>query len=62
MKPLKVASVQMNALKYDLNYNLDIHVRFIQKASRKKCQLVMFPDLSVTARYEGEKVVQSRMI
>ena len=58
MKPLKVASVQMNALKDDLDHNLDVHVKFIQKAAKKKCQLIMFPELSVTAHYGDEKVVQ----
>lgn len=58
MKPLRVASVQMNALKNDLDHNLDVHVKFIQKATRENCQLIMFPELSVTAHYGDEKVVQ----
>lgn len=31
MEHFKVASVQMNALKDDLDHNLDTHVRFIAK-------------------------------
>ena len=58
MKPLKVASVQMNALKDDLDYNLDVHVNFIQKAAKEKCHLVMFPELSATAHYGDEKVIR----
>ena len=58
MKALKIASVQMNALKDNLEHNLDVHVKFIKKASKMTCQLVMFPELSVTAHYGDEKVVQ----
>jgi predicted amidohydrolase len=45
MKPLKVASVQMNALKDDFNHNLDVHIKFIQKAAKKKCQLIMYSEV-----------------
>jgi predicted amidohydrolase len=58
MKPLRIASVQMNALKDDLDHNLDVHVNFIQKAAKKKCHLIMFPELSATAHYGDEKVIQ----
>ena len=58
MKTFKVAAIQMNALKDDLEHNLNVHMRFIQKAASANCQLVMFPELSVTAHYGDEKVVQ----
>ena len=58
MKHFKIASVQMNALMDDFDHNLDTHVRFIAKAARAGCQLIMFPELSVTAHYGHEKVVQ----
>ena len=58
MEPFKIATVQMNALKDDLEHNLEVHVRFIQKAAKQKCQLVMFPELSATAHYGDNKVVQ----
>ena len=48
----------MNAFKDDLDHNLDIHLRFILKAAKGGCRLVMFPELSVTAHYGDEKVVQ----
>jgi len=48
----------MNALKDDLAHNLDVHCKFIQKAADENCHLVMFPELSVTAHYGDEKVVQ----
>ena len=58
MEHFKVASVQMNALKDDLDHNLDTHARFIAKAAKVGCRLVLFPELSVTAHYGDEKVVQ----
>ena len=58
MKVFKIACVQMNALKDDLDHNLGTHVKFIQKASKEKCKVVLFPELSVTAHYGDEKVVQ----
>jgi N-carbamoylputrescine amidase len=58
MDHFKIASVQMNALKDDLDHNLDRHVHFIAKAARAGCRLVLFPELSVTAHYGDEKVVQ----
>lgn len=48
----------MNALKDDLDYNIDIHVKFIRKAAKEKCQLVMFPELSATAHFGDEQVVR----
>ncbi|MBI5725380.1 MAG: carbon-nitrogen hydrolase family protein [Planctomycetes bacterium] len=58
MKKFKVAAVQMNALADDLDHNLDVHVRLIQKAAGENCHLVMFPETSVTAHYGDKKVVQ----
>ena len=58
MDRFKVASVQMNALKDDLDHNLDVHVRFIAKAAKAGCRLVLFPELSVTAHYGDQQVVQ----
>jgi len=58
MKRFKIAAVQMNALKDDLEHNLHIHAKFIEKAAKERCQLIMFPELSVTAHYGDEKVVQ----
>ena len=58
MKRIKVASVQMNALKDDLDHNLDVHAKFVRRAARENCHLIMFPELSATAHYGDEKVVQ----
>ena len=58
MNHFKIASVQMNALKDDIDHNLDTHVHFIAKAARAGCKLVLFPELSVTAHYGDEEVVR----
>jgi len=58
VKPFKVAAVQMNALKDDLEHNLRVHAKFIRKAAKEECRLVMFPELSVTAHYGDQQVLQ----
>ena len=58
MKKFKIASIQMNALKGDLKHNLELHIKFIRKAAKQKCRLVMFPELSVTAHYGDDQVVE----
>lgn len=49
MERFKIGLVQMNARRNDLRHNLDTHVRFIEEAAAAGCQLVLFPELSVTA-------------
>ena len=58
MEKFKIAAVQMNALKEDLDHNLDVHIRFIEEVAKAECRLVMFPELSATAHYGDEKVLQ----
>ena len=58
MQRFKVAAVQMNALKDDLQHNLDVHVRFIEEAAEAGCSLILFPELSTTAHYGDSEVVK----
>lgn len=58
MEKFKIAVVQMNALKDDLQHNLDVHRRFIAEAAEAGCALVSFPELSVTAHYGDPAVTQ----
>jgi predicted amidohydrolase len=58
MKPFHVAAVQMNALKDDLEHNLEVHRHFTRKAARGGCKLVLFPELSASAHYGDPKVTQ----
>ena len=57
MKRFKVAAVQMNALKDDLEHNLEVHKVVSQETASDSCRLVVFPELSTTAHYGGEDVV-----
>lgn len=52
----KIAAVQMNALKDNLAHNIEVHRRIINEVAEDGCQLVMFPELSVTAHYGEENV------
>lgn len=58
MEKFKLAAVQMNALVDDLDHNLETHVRIIQQAAGAGCRLISFPELSVTAHYGDEMMVQ----
>ena len=58
MKKFRVAAVQMNALKGNLEHNLDLHRRFARKAAKDECVLILFPELSATAHYGDESVTE----
>lgn len=58
MKSFHVAAVQMNALRDDLEHNLELHRKFTRSAARAGCKLVLFPELSATAHYGDPKVTQ----
>jgi len=58
VEKFKIAAVQMNALKDDLDHNMEKHIHFIEEIAETGCDLVMFPELSTTAHYGDEKVLQ----
>jgi len=58
MNTIKVAAVQMNALKDDLDHNLEVHIDFTQKAADAGCSLVLFPELSVSSHYGDPEAVK----
>jgi predicted amidohydrolase len=58
MQRFRLAAVQMNPLRDDLDHNLQTHVRIVQETAEAGCRLVVFPELSVTGHYGDEKVVQ----
>ncbi len=58
MKKFNIATVQMNALKDDLQHNLDVHLKYIAEAAKADCALVVFPELSVTAHYGDPSVTK----
>lgn len=53
-----MTAVQMNALRDIRDHNLSMHYLYITQASESGCQIVMFPELSVTAHFADESVVQ----
>ena len=58
MEGFQIGAVQMNPRIDDLEHNLATHVRLIHEAADAGCRLVVFPELSVTAHYGDEKMVQ----
>jgi predicted amidohydrolase len=48
MKPFKVAATQLAVRHRDTAGNLDLHARFMAEAAKVGCQLIVFPELSVT--------------
>lgn len=58
MRNFSIAAVQMNALKDDLDHNIEKHIHFVEETAKTGCHLVMFPELSVTAHYGDEKALQ----
>lgn len=55
MERLKIAAVQMNALKDDLDHNIEKHIHFIEETAKAGCGLVMFPELSVTTHFRRDE-------
>jgi len=44
---MKIALVPLNPIVGDLNYNFDKIFNFTNKAIENKCQLIIFPELSL---------------
>ena len=58
MEKFKIAAVQMNALKDNLEHNLALHQQFTAQAAAQGCRLVLFPELSASAHFGSEEVVR----
>jgi predicted amidohydrolase len=58
MERFRIAAVQMNALKGEFDHNLEIHRRFSREAAAAGCRMVLFPELSTTAHYGDESVLE----
>jgi N-carbamoylputrescine amidase len=58
METFRIAAVQMNALKGDLDHNLDVHRRFTAQAAEAGCRVVLFPELGVTAHFGDPAVLE----
>jgi predicted amidohydrolase len=58
MESFRIAAVQMNALKDDLEHNLEVHRKFAAQAAADGCRIVMFPEISATAHYGDSEVLK----
>jgi len=58
VEKFKIAAVQMNALKDNLEHNLALHQQFTMEAAEQGCRLVLFPELSASAHFGDEQVVR----
>jgi predicted amidohydrolase len=48
MKACCIAATQVEIPHLDVDHNLDLHVRLIGETAEAGCDLVLFPELSVT--------------
>ena len=58
VEDFRVAAVQMNAVKGDLEANLEAHDRLAREAAGGGCRMVLFPELGVTGHYGDEAVTE----
>ncbi len=58
MISFRIAMVQMNALKGELEHNLELHRRFTAEAAEGGCRLVLFPELSASAHFGDEAALE----
>jgi N-carbamoylputrescine amidase len=48
MRRCRVAATQVDARSGEIEHNLEIHLALIEEAATAGCDLVLFPELSVT--------------
>jgi predicted amidohydrolase len=58
MERCTVAATQVETRHLDVDHNLDVHVRLIRETAAAGCDLVLFPEGSVTGSNGGEDVVR----
>ena len=58
MESFKVAAVQMNCMKGDLDGALSVHEHFSRDAAEAGARLVLFPELGVTGHYGDAQVTE----
>jgi len=58
MQRFRVAATQIDTRYRDLQHNLDVHMRMIDEAAAAGCQLIVFPELSVTGHNGSPEIVQ----
>ena len=55
---LKVAATQVDVRHADVEHNLETHLRLIAETAAAGCDLVVFPELSVTGHNGSEEVTR----
>jgi len=58
MEKFKIAAIQIQNDYRNLEYNIETHVRLIEEASKKDCQIIVFPELSITGHNAVPEIVQ----
>jgi len=58
LERFKVAATQIDTDYRDLQHNIDVHLRLIKETAQAGCQLVVFPELSVTGHNASPEIVQ----
>ena len=58
MRALKVAATQVDVRHTDVEHNLETHLRLIAETAEAGCDLVVFPELSVTGHNGSAEVTR----
>jgi predicted amidohydrolase len=58
MKACRIAATQLEVRHLDLDHNLDAHLRLIGETAEADCDLVLFPELSVTGHNGSPEITQ----
>ncbi len=58
MKHVTVAATQVDTRHLDVEHNLEVHLRLIAETAAAGCELVVFPELSVTGLNGSEEVTR----
>ena len=58
MERFRAAATQVDVKYQDLEYNIELHLQLIRETAKADCQLVVFPELSVTGHNSSPEIVQ----
>ncbi len=58
MERFRAAATQVDVKYQDLEYNIELHLQIIRETAQADCQLVVFPELSVTGHNSSPQIVQ----
>ena len=58
MEHFRAAATQLGVKYDDLEYNIELHLQLMREAAKGGCQLIVFPELSVTGHNSSPEIVQ----